>query len=83
MEADRNAPHKLLEFAERVRHLDEENRHLREASRGFGQLAERVSASLHHELRKTTNNIRQWESAKNDRRYSTLRLPPDRSNDQD
>ena len=83
MKTDRNAQHKLHEFAERVRHLEEENRQLRQPSNALGQLAERLSASLHQELRKTRDNLRQWERLKNDRRYSTLRLPAERSNDLD
>ena len=82
METDRNAQYKLQEFAERVRRLEEENRHLRESSSAFGQLAERLSASLQQELRKTRHNLRQWERMKSDRRFSTLRLHADRSNDQ-
>jgi hypothetical protein len=81
MAIDRKPQHERQEFAEKLRHLQEENRHLREASCSFGQLAERLSATLQQEVRKTQSNLLRWQRMKNDRRFSTLRLPADRSND--
>jgi hypothetical protein len=83
MDADRKEQHKLQEFAEWAKHSEEEMCYLRDASGAFGQLAERLSASLQQELRKTRNNLRQWERMKNDRRYSTVRLPRERANNRD
>jgi len=56
METDQNPERTLQEFAEKLRHLEEENRHLREASHTFGQLAERLNATLQQELRKTRSH---------------------------
>lgn len=82
METDRNPQRALQEFAEKLRYLEEENRYLRESSRAFAQLAERLNATLQQELMKARNNRRQSHRLKIDRRFSTLRLAADRANDQ-
>jgi hypothetical protein len=56
METDHNREHALQEFAEKLRHLEEENRHLRAASHAFGQLAERLNATLQQQLRRVRND---------------------------
>jgi uncharacterized protein (DUF2461 family) len=83
METDRNSQGALQEFAERLRYLEEENRYLRESSHAFAQLAERLNATLQQELMKARGHRRQSHRLKTDRRFSTLRLAVDRSNDQD
>jgi hypothetical protein len=81
MEREQEPQPTLQEFVERLRHLEEENRCLREASYTFGQLAERLNVTLQRELVKARSNRRQKQPATNDRRFSTLRLIRGSAND--
>ncbi len=46
METENDPPKALQECEEKVKHLEEENEHLRDASHAFGQLAERLNTTL-------------------------------------
>jgi hypothetical protein len=81
MERDQKPQNTLQEFVEKLRHLEEENRYLREASCTFGQLAERLNVALQQELVKARSNPRQRQRPTNDRRFSTLRLIRGMAND--
>jgi predicted RNase H-like nuclease (RuvC/YqgF family) len=49
--ADQSIEHALQECEEKVKELEEENQHLRDASDAFGQLAERLNRTLQQERR--------------------------------
>ena len=86
METD-NPPHDALqECEEKVKKLEEENQHLRDASDAFGQLAERLNITLREERRSTGSDRRQRVRQTSDRRHhrnSTLRLAAGASHDHD
>lgn len=68
METD-NDPHQQLQDCEdKLKQLEEENQHLREASHAFGQLAERLNLTLQQERRRSGNERRQLPRAGPDRR---------------
>lgn len=84
METDKNSPKELQECEDKVRRLEEENQHLREASDTFGQLAERLNVTLRNE-RRAGNDRRQWPRPDGERRQreSTLKLAPHTSDDEE
>jgi predicted RNase H-like nuclease (RuvC/YqgF family) len=51
-----------------VQHLEEENRHLRNAAASFGQLAERLNEALDRERRVATGDRRHESRPSQDRR---------------
>jgi hypothetical protein len=51
METEKHSPKTLQECEEKVKELEAENQHLREASHAFGQLAERLNVTLQQERR--------------------------------
>jgi ABC-type transporter Mla subunit MlaD len=51
-----------------VQHLEEENRHLRNAAASFGQLAERLNEALDRERRVANTDRRQESRLSQDRR---------------
>ena len=86
METEKHSPKTLQECEEKLKHLEEENQHLREASHAFGQLAERLNLSLQEERRIAGSDRRQRPRANAERRKSrdlTITLPPHTSNDHD
>jgi len=86
MEPD-NTPEKALhECEDKVKHLEEENQHLREASHTFGQLAERLNVTLQEERRTPGSDRRERSRPYGERRQSresTLKLAPHKSDDQE
>ena len=84
METDKNAPKELQECEDKVRQLEEENQHLREASDTFGQLAERLNVTLRNE-RRTGTDRRQWPRPNGERRQreSTMNLASHTSHDEE
>ena len=77
METDKSPEQALQECEEQVKHLEDENQHLREASHAFGQLAERLNETLQEE-RRSAGDRRQRPRHYSDRRQSresTMRLP--------
>ncbi len=87
METEKNSPKALQECEDKVKELEEENQHLREASCAFGQLAERLNVTLKEERRTAGTDRRQQARQHGDRRQqtreSTLRLAPHTSDDQE
>ena len=65
----------LEECLEKKKSLEDENRQLRESSRTFGELAERLKALLREERRLAA-------AVRGEQRTSTVELPPHRVNDQ-
>jgi cell shape-determining protein MreC len=65
----------LKECLERMKHLEDENRQLRESSRTFGELAERLKVLLREERRLAA-------AVRSEQRTSTVELSPHRVNDQ-
>jgi hypothetical protein len=51
METDKPTPKTLQECEDKLKELEAENQHLREASHAFGQLAERLNVTLQQERR--------------------------------
>jgi hypothetical protein len=51
-------PEALEDYRARIRQLEEENAHLREAAKTFGDLAERLKRALDAELRRADHNNR-------------------------
>lgn len=86
MEPD-NTPEKTLQECEdKLKHLEEENQHLREASDAFGQLAERLNVTLQEERRTTGSDRRERPRPYGERRQShesTLKLASHKSNAQE
>jgi predicted RNase H-like nuclease (RuvC/YqgF family) len=68
METDNDPQQKLQDCEAKLKQLEEENQHLREASHAFGQLAERLNSTLQHERRQAGNDRRQLPRAAADRR---------------
>jgi predicted RNase H-like nuclease (RuvC/YqgF family) len=60
----------LQECEEKLKHLEEENEHLRDASRAFGQLAERLNTKLQEERRVAGSDRRQRPRSNGERRQS-------------
>ena len=86
MEPQKIPPTTLQECEEKLKQLEEENEHLREASRAFGQLAERLNHTLQEERRSAGSDRRQRPRPYAERRKprdSTLSLSPHASNDED
>jgi len=86
METRKHSPKTLQECEEKLKQVEEENQHLREASRAFGQLAERLNMSLQEERRMAGSDRRQRPRSNGERRKSrdsTLTLAPHTSNDQE
>ena len=86
METHDDAPKALQECEEKLKDLEEENEHLRHASRAFGQLAERLNTKLQEERRVAMSDRRQRPRSNGERRQSrepTVQLAPDTSDDQD
>jgi predicted RNase H-like nuclease (RuvC/YqgF family) len=86
MEIQKNSPKTLQECEEKLKQLEEENHHLREASRAFGQLAERLNNTLQEERRTAGSDRRQRPRPYGERRKSrdsTFTLAPHASNDED
>jgi hypothetical protein len=86
METDNDSTKTLQECEDKVKHLEEENQHLREASCAFGQLAERLNTTLQGERRVAGSDRRQRPRSSHERRQSresTVRFAPDTSDDQD
>ena len=84
METEKNSPKALQECEDKVRQLEEENQHLREASDTFGQLAERLNVTLQEERRTAGSDRRQRPRPYGERRQprqSTLKLTPHTSVD--
>ena len=84
MEIHKNSPKTLQECEEKVKELEEENQHLREASSAFGQLAERLNNTLQAERRIAGSDRRQRPRPYGERRKSrdsTLTLAPHTSNE--
>ena len=82
METDKPIERALQECEDKVRHLEEENQHLRDSSHAFGQLAERLNRTLQGERRAGIER-RQSPRPSGDRRGITVRLQPDTMHDQD
>jgi hypothetical protein len=79
METQNDSPKELQECEEKVKHLEEENEHLRDASRAFGQLAERLNTKLQDERRVAGSDRRQRPRSNGERRQSresTVRVAP-------
>jgi hypothetical protein len=55
----------LEEYLARIRQLEEENAHLREAAKTFGDLAERLKRALDAELRRESASARDRISDRN------------------
>ena len=53
-----NRSSSLEEYLARIRQLEEENAHLREAAKTFGDLAERLKRALDAELRRDSASAR-------------------------
>ena len=70
METDNDTPEALQECEDKVKHLEEENQQLRDASSAFGQLAERLNHTLQEERRAATSDRRQRRRHYGDRRQS-------------
>lgn len=68
METDNDPHQKLQDCEDKLKQLEEENRHLRDASYAFGQLAERLNLTLQEERRRAGNERRQLPRAGPDRR---------------
>jgi len=86
MESQNNSPKTLQECEEKLKQLEEENQHLREASRAFGQLAERLNNTLQDERRIAESDRRQRPRPYGERRQSrdsTFTLAPHASNNED
>lgn len=84
MEPSKNFPKTLQECEEKIKELEEENQHLRDASDAFGQLAERLNQTLQEERRIAGSDRRQQPRPYGDRRRSrdaTFTTPPHTSND--
>ena len=71
METHDDSPKALQECEEKVKQLEEENQHLREASSAFGQLAERLNTTLEKERRTAGGDRRQWPRPSGERRHSS------------
>jgi hypothetical protein len=82
METDKPMEHALQECEDKVKHLEEENQHLRDSSDAFGQLAERLNRTLQEERRAGIER-RQSPRPMGDRRSSVVRLQPDTMHDRD
>ena len=82
METDKRLEHALQECEDKLKHLEEENGHLRESSDAFGQLAERLNQTLQQERRMGTER-RQSARPSGDRRGATVRLQPDTMHDRE
>ena len=85
METEKHSPKTLQECEDKVRQLEEENQHLREASDTFGQLAERLNVTLRNE-RRAGNDRRHRPRPDGERRQSresTLKLAPHTSDDEE
>jgi hypothetical protein len=79
METQKKSPTTLQECEEKLKHLEEENQHLREASSAFGMLAERLNNTLREERRTAGSDRRQRPRPNGERRRSrdsTLTLAP-------
>jgi hypothetical protein len=86
METDKNSPKTLQECEDKLKELEEENQHLREASHAFGQLAERLNVTLQEERRTAGSDRRQRPRPPGERRQSresTLKLTHHTSRDQE
>ena len=70
METDNQIQEALQECEDKVKHLEEENQQLRDASSAFGQLAERLNHTLQEERRTATSDRRQRPRHYGDRRQS-------------
>ena len=84
MEPQKHFPKTLQECEEKIKELEEENQHLRQASHAFGQLAERLNQTLRDERRIAGSDRRQHPRPYADRRTSrdaTFTTPPHTSND--
>ena len=82
MEADKRLEHALQDCEDKLKHLEEENVHLRESSHAFGQLAERLNQTLRQERRMGIDR-RQSARPSDDRRSVTVRLQPDTMHDRE
>jgi hypothetical protein len=85
METDKPLEHALQECEEKVKELEEENQHLRDASHAFGQLAERLNKTLQAERRAGIER-RQSQRPKGDRRSHrgvTMRRQPETTEDRE
>jgi len=85
METHNESPKALQECEDKLKQLEEENQHLREAAHTFGQLAERLNVSLREE-RRGGNDRRLRPRSYSERRQpreSTLKLTPHTSDDQE
>jgi hypothetical protein len=82
METDNPLEHALQECEDKVKHLEEENEHLRESSHAFGQLAERLNRTLEQERRMGLER-RQSPRPNGDRRSVTVRHQPDTTHDRE
>jgi hypothetical protein len=82
METDKPLEHALQECEDKVKHLKEENEHLRESSHAFGQLAERLNRTLEQERRMGLER-RQSPRPKGDRRSLTVPRQPDTTRDRE
>jgi len=79
METDNPIQHALQDCEDKVKHLEEENQQLRDASDAFGQLAERLNKTLQQERRAGTER-RQSARPTGDRRNHRgvdINLQPD------
>lgn len=86
METHNDSQKTLQECEEKLKHLEEENEHLRDASRAFGQLAERLNTTLQEERRIGGSDRRQQPRSNGERRQpreSTVRFAPHTSDDKD
>jgi len=81
METGKPIEKALQECEDKIKHLEEENEHLRESSHAFGQLAERLNRTLLQERRMGLER-RQTARPNPDRRSLTVQLPPESTNDE-
>ena len=80
METDKPIERALQECEDKVKDLEEENQHLRDASDAFGQLAERLNQTLKQE-RRLGSDRRESPRPGDDRRSISVRLQPDTMHD--
>jgi predicted RNase H-like nuclease (RuvC/YqgF family) len=71
----------LQDCEEKLRHLEEENRQLRQASRVFGQLADRLTSTLREERRMAAADRRLRARRYPERRQRTVQAPTHTAND--
>jgi hypothetical protein len=80
MESHKPIERALQECEDKVRHLEEENQHLRDSSHAFGQLAERLNRTLQEERRAGIER-RHSPRPSGDRRSRNLRLQSNTTHD--